>query len=120
MCSGTSPAAVCAPRCDQTEVLVGEGPCVTAIQQLRGELVLDIAADERWPAWRTVALDAGFRSAAALPAVIDNDTTVALNLYAEALDPWDRDALLAVDALAQVVAEKIRNVGVLPGASVPA
>lgn len=82
--------------------------------------MLDIAADERWPAWRTVALDAGFRSAAALPAVIDNDTTVALNLYAEALDPWDRDALLAVDALAQVVAEKIRNVGVLPGASVPA
>jgi GAF domain-containing protein len=80
--------------------------------------VLDIDADERWPAWRAVALDSGFRSAAALPGVIDNETTAALNLYTEALDPWDREALLAVDALAQVVAEAIRHVGVVPGAPV--
>ncbi len=105
-----------AARCDHAEVTSGEGPCVSAIQQLRGELVLDIAADPRWPAWRTTALDVGFRSAAALPAVIDNETTVALNLYAEALDPWQRDALLAVDSFAQEVAEAIRTRGLVPSA----
>ncbi|MBU5423451.1 GAF domain-containing protein [Cellulomonas hominis] len=103
-----------AAHCDRVEVAAGEGPCVTAIQQLRGELVLDIQADDRWPAWRTAALDGGFRSAAALPAIVDADTTVALNLYADVLDPWERDALVGIDRFAQEVAEAIRTRGVAP------
>lgn len=103
-----------AAHCDKVEIAAGEGPCVTAIQQLRGELVLDVAADERWPAWRSAALDRGFRSAAALPAIVDADTTVALNLYSEALDPWERDALVGMDRYVQEIAEAIRTRGITP------
>ncbi len=106
-----------AASCDEAEVDAGEGPCVSAIQQLRGVLVLDIAADDRWPVWRSTALDVGFRSAAALPAIIDNETTVALNLYAETIDPWQRESLLAVDAFAHEVAEAIRTYGVAPASA---
>lgn len=100
-----------AASCDRTEVDTAEGPCVLAIQQLRGELVPDVLAETRWPAWRTAAADAGFRSAAALPAQVDADTTIALNLYSEAVDPWDRDVLVRMDRFVQEVAEAIRTRG---------
>jgi len=100
-----------AARCDRTEVETAEGPCVLAIQQLRGELVPDVLAETRWPVWRTAAADAGFRSAAALPAQVDADTTIALNLYSEAVDPWDRDVLVRMDRFVQEVAEAIRTRG---------
>ncbi|MEN1974442.1 GAF domain-containing protein [Cellulomonas sp. P4] len=104
-----------AAECDRVEVEEADGPCVSALQQLRGELVLDIAADERWPAWRTVALERGFRSAAALPALVDAESTLALNLYADVVDPWDRETLVAMDRFTQEIAEAVRTRGlVLP------
>ncbi|MBX9244455.1 GAF domain-containing protein [Actinotalea ferrariae] len=98
-----------AARCDQVEVAAGEGPCVTAMEVLHGVLVPDIQADERWPAWRDASLDAGFRSSAALPAVVDDVTTVAINLYSDRLDPWDQEPLVAMDAYIQEIAEVVRT-----------
>lgn len=95
--------------CDAVEVDAGEGPCVVAIQQLRGELVPDVLATDLWPAWRHTATRQGFRSAAALPGIVDADTTVALNLYSADVDPWDRDALVGMDRLVQEMAEAIRT-----------
>jgi hypothetical protein len=100
-----------AARCDRAEVATADGPCVLAIQQLRGELVPDILAEERWPAWRAAASEVGFRSAAALPGQVDADTTIALNLYSEAVDPWDREVLVRMDRFVQEVAEAIRTRG---------
>jgi hypothetical protein len=104
-----------APRaafCDEVEVETGEGPCVLAIQQLRGEIVTDVLAEQRWPGWKQAAVDQGFRSAAALPAMVDGDTTIALNLYADELDPWNPEALVGMDRLVQEIAELIRTRGV--------
>ena len=103
-----------AARCDQVEVETNEGPCVLALQQVRSVLVTDLHADTRWPVWRDTALGLGFRSAAALPGVVDNETTIALNLYSELLDPWDTDALLAMDAYVQEITEAIRT-GLIDG-----
>jgi hypothetical protein len=97
--------------CDQVEVATGEGPCVVAIQQLRGEIVADVLAERLWPQWRAAATEQGFRSAAALPGIVDADTTVALNLYSPEVDPWDKDVLVAMDRLVQEVAETIRTRG---------
>lgn len=98
-----------AARCDKVEVEAGEGPCVEAMLQLHGIIVPDIHADERWPAWRDAALDAGFRSSAALPAVADDVTTVAINLYSDSLDPWTAEALVAMDEYIQLIAEAVRT-----------
>lgn len=97
-----------AERCDAVEVRAEEGPCVTSMRQLSGVLIPDLAQETRWPEWRDAALDAGFRSAAALPAYVDESTTVALNLYSEEIDPWDRPTLLGMDAYIQEIAEAVR------------
>ena len=98
-----------AERCDAVEVRAGAGPCVTAMNQLSGVLVPDLQAETRWPEWREAALAAGFASAAALPAYVDEHTTIALNMYSDLLDPWDRDTLVGMDGYVQQIAEGVRT-----------
>jgi GAF domain-containing protein len=98
-----------AERCDAVEVRVGDGPCVTAMDVLSSVLIGDLQTDTRWPEWREAALDAGFRSAAALPAFVDDDTTLALNMYSDLVDPWDREKLVGMDLFVQEIAEAVRT-----------
>jgi GAF domain-containing protein len=98
-----------AGHCDSVEVRTGQGPCVAAMEQLSGVLVPDLHPETRWPAWRAAALDAGFRSAAALPAYVDDETTIALNLYSDDLDPWDRERLVGMDGVIGRIAEAVRS-----------
>jgi GAF domain-containing protein len=98
-----------AGHCDAVEVRTGEGPCVAAMEQLSGVLVPDLYPETRWPTWRSAALVAGFRSSAALPAFVDDDTTVALNLYSDDLDPWDRERLVGMDVVIGRIAEAVRT-----------
>lgn len=96
----------------QVAVRAEQGPCVDAMDQLSGVLIPDVVAEERWPQWRTEVLDAGFRSAAALPAYVGSGAVVALNLYSEQLDPWDADILVRADSwiheIAAILAEQLR------------
>lgn len=101
-------SAAAAGTCDRVEVATGEGPCVLAIEQLRGELVPDTRSEERWPAWREAATRHGFLSSAALPALVDDTVTLALNLYSPDVDPWDGAVLVTLDGYAQEIAEAVR------------
>ena len=78
--------------CDEVEYRTGAGPCVAAMDHLQVVLVPDVVSDTRWASWRDVTLGRGFRSAAAVPAHVSDDAEIALNLYSEAVDPWDREA----------------------------
>jgi hypothetical protein len=94
-------------RCDEVEYASGAGPCITAMDLLGVVLVPDIVAEGRWSSWRQAALDEGFRSSAAVPARVREGAEIALNLYSERLDPWDRSMLVRADSYAQQVAATI-------------
>jgi hypothetical protein len=96
-----------AATCDEAEHRSGAGPCVTAMDHLQVVLVADVVDDTRWSRWREVALDQGFRSAAAVPAHVRDGAEIALNLYSEQVDPWDRESLVRADMYAQQVAASI-------------
>lgn len=93
--------------CDAVEVEEGGGPCVLAMAQLRGVLVVDVATETRWEPWRQRATEVGFRSAAALPGYVSTGVLVALNLYSDQVDPWDAQRLTLADSYAQQMAEAI-------------
>lgn len=93
---------------DQVEAETGEGPCIDAMKHLSAVLVDDIDTDARWPAWRRAALDVGFRSAAALPAYVSDDVTVAFNMYSEHLDVWNARVYLDMDAYVHDLATAMR------------
>ena len=94
-----------AARCDEVECASGQGPCVQAMDTLMVVLVPDIGIDDRWPMWTRAAADAGFRSAAAFGVQIGDGSQIALNVYSDLLDPWDRDRIVRADVYAQQIAQ---------------
>jgi hypothetical protein len=97
-----------AGRCDQAESMAGDGPCVDAMEQLTVQLVPLIDDEERWTAWRTQATREGFVSALAVPAHVDSQVAVALNLYSRAPNAWTPQLLTAADGYAQIAAAMVR------------
>ncbi|WP_052113590.1 GAF domain-containing protein [Actinotalea fermentans] len=100
-----------AAACDDAEVAERGGPCVLAMDQLSGVIVPDVSLETRWAGWVAAAQAGGFRSGAALPAYVQDGVTLALNLYAETLDPWDAEALVRADGFAQELARAVREHG---------
>jgi hypothetical protein len=104
--AGSSTGA--AARCDQVESITDNGPCIDAMEQLTVHVVPTIADADAWSAWRAQAAREGFVSALAVPAVVDNHITVALNLYSRSPDPWTPALLAAADGYAQLTAAMVR------------
>jgi hypothetical protein len=98
-----------AAACDQLETQDGRGPCILAMQQLSSVVVPDTTADDRWPQWQAAACAQGFRSAVALPAYVDDDTTIALNMYSEQHDDWTVLRIIGMDQYVQEIADAVRG-----------
>lgn len=77
-----------ARRCDEVEYAADAGPCVEAVEAVELVRVPDIGAETRWPEWTATARDAGFRSAAAFPAVAEPGVSVAVNVYSDDRSDW--------------------------------
>ncbi len=73
---------------DQVEFDTEAGPCVEALRTGADTGIIDLATEERWPAWGAVAMMLGFRAAAGLPAEVTPGQRLALNVYTP-----DRDGL---------------------------
>lgn len=87
---------------DQVEFDLADGPCVDLLLQETGYDGIDLATEQRWPAWAAMAGLLGFRSAAAVGAAFEPDQRLVLNSYS------GQDALLdpaAVDLAQQFVDE---------------
>ncbi len=89
-----------AHRCDQVEYDTGAGPCLAAVDDERTVLVPDVAADDRWPAWRDAAVAEGFACSAAFPVRVHGGVQVSLNVYSDEADCWDDEAVARAEGLA--------------------
>jgi GAF domain-containing protein len=72
---------------------VDEGPCVDCIKDGVAVTAADLTTDDRWPAFRPSALDAGYRAVHAVPMRLDRQVAGGLNLlYLEpaTLEPWQQ------------------------------
>jgi hypothetical protein len=91
-------------ECETTGQSSGQGPGMDALKRDRIVLVRDIRRDERWPQWADLTLDVGFRSAAAVPAQMSDDSVTLLVGYSEDDDAWDPSALASMARYAQELA----------------
>ncbi len=97
-----------AARCDQVETRHRSGPCLTAMDEMAPQKVLDLPDDTRWARWSGQADREGFVSAAALPARVQPGIEVALNLYSEQRDPWSPSLMAAGESYAMLLASAVR------------
>jgi GAF domain-containing protein len=68
-------------QADEIQYGRGQGPCLEALRTGTVIQVIDLATDERWPAYRSHALAHGVRSSLSLPLIVDGNSVGALNLY---------------------------------------
>jgi hypothetical protein len=78
---------------DQVEFDTEDGPCVEALRTGAVSGHIDLATEQRWPAWTAVATLLGFASAAGVPGEVSPGERIVLNLYAPASQAFDDETL---------------------------
>lgn len=93
---------------DQVEFDTESGACVDALRHGRRSVSPDLTTEFRWPAWTAVALMLGFRSAAAVPALVGPaDQRIALNMYSRTPHAFTPEVLQRATAFAQHLAQTL-------------
>ena len=76
---GASVTSELVAELDAAQIEAGEGPCLDAAESAVTFYAADLLDETRWPRFRRVAVDLGFRSVLAYPLLDDRKS--ALNLY---------------------------------------
>ena len=83
-------------RADRLQYDIGSGPCVDAVLEDPVYVTGDVTADGRWSAWgRAASAEVGVRSVLAqrLGLLDESGAIAALNVYAQATDAFDDEAV---------------------------
>lgn len=97
-------------RIEQQQISSGEGPCHDAY--ITGQLVTspDLEVEDRWPAYRPVALDQGCAAVAGIPMTANDQGIGAVNLYMQRPRQWEETDLKVAQALANMATGYIKGV----------
>lgn len=80
-----------AEKVDAYQYEIEEGPCVAAADSHSPVLIEDMAREDRWPRFASLAASQGVKSSYAIPMILDNEMIGVLNLYSvdNAFGPTD-------------------------------
>ena len=92
---------------DQVEFDTEDGPCVEALRTGAVSGPVDLATEQRWPAWTAVATLLGFSSAAGIPGEVSPGERIALNVYSPLPGAFDGAALHRATLFAEEVARTL-------------
>ena len=101
---------------DEAQYETDEGPCLQAIKDNAVYTIVDLANDDRWPNFRSKALDIGLHSSMSIPLSVGGRTIGALNIYAFTEDAFRPDDLELAEAFASQAAISLTNVQVYENA----
>ncbi|GEA87779.1 ANTAR domain-containing protein [Cellulomonas cellasea] len=102
--AGSSPGA---SSCVEAELGSYDGPSVTSVAQGHRVVVVDVDAEAWWPAWRSAAVAAGFRTAAVVTRTVREECAVTFTVLSERQESWDADALVRTELYVQEVARAL-------------
>ena len=97
-----------ASRIEERQMETQDGPCHQAYATGEVMASADLVSDHRWPKYRPVAVEAGFRSVLGVPMPAQQQRIGALNVYRKRAGEWtederDRASLLANMAAGYVI-----------------
>ena len=70
-----------AEKVDSYQSEIEEGPCVAAADSHSPVLIEDMAREDRWPRFASLAASQGVKSSYAIPMILDDEMIGVLNLY---------------------------------------
>lgn len=86
---------------DEIQYGRGQGPCLHALTTRERVLITSLADDDRWPEYRTHALQRGIASSLSLPLNVADETVGALNLYGANNDQFDPESIQRAEAFSR-------------------
>jgi GAF domain-containing protein len=94
---------------DEQQYEQGYGPCLEAAQAGVTLQIVDMAAEERWPAYVPCALERGARSSLSVGLPIQHAVTGALNIYATEPNAFDVESVALAENFAGYAAVALAN-----------
>jgi GAF domain-containing protein len=85
------------------------GPCLDAAAGAGTVSVSDLSGEQRWPAYRQRALDAGVRSSLSVGLPVHDTVTGALNMYSGKPEAFNEDAVLVAQTFSGYAAVALAN-----------
>ncbi|MDQ0661879.1 GAF domain-containing protein [Arthrobacter ulcerisalmonis] len=93
---------------DQLEQVLGDGPCIAALDAMKPMVLSNVGTDNRWPDYRKVLADNGCRSALGVPLVLDEHQSAALNFFAAEPDIFAPDVIRKAEGFAELAGRALR------------
>ncbi|TNB76368.1 GAF and ANTAR domain-containing protein [Arthrobacter sp. BB-1] len=75
-----------AKELDRLEQVLGDGPCLAALETMRPVVLADVYADTRWPEFQKILAANGCRSVLGVPLALDDSQAAALNFFSSEPD----------------------------------
>jgi GAF domain-containing protein len=94
---------------DESQYILGHGPCLDAAVSTSTQHVVDMARESRWPDWTVRAREAGANSSLSIGLPVQEAVAGALNIYATKPDAFDEDALATAQTFASYAAVAMAN-----------
>jgi GAF domain-containing protein len=93
---------------DETQYSAGDGPCLSAIREQAVVHVPDLSDEDRWPAFRAAALEAGVRSSLSVPLLLEGEAEAGLNLYSTRSHGFSGDDISMVETYSYHASKALR------------
>lgn len=97
-----------AVRLDETQYAADDGPCLTAIREQSVVHVPDLSNEDRWPAFRSAALEAGIGSSLSVPLLLEGEAEAGLNLYSTRSHGFSGDDISMVETYSYHASKALR------------
>jgi GAF domain-containing protein len=94
---------------DQAQYETGQGPCLDAIRDHRTVVIDDLQTHERWPDYRSRALELGIRSTISFRLFVTGDSMGALDMYSRQPEAFDRRSQLIGQVYAAQASVAVRS-----------
>lgn len=93
---------------DELQYGLGEGPCLTAVRELRIVHIPHLKEEVRWPRYSAAAWAEGIGSILSVPLPLEGEANAALNLYSTATNAFSGEDIEGAEAYAAQASKALR------------
>ena len=93
---------------DKLEQVLGQGPCLSALESMKPMLLADVSTDTRWPEYQKILIAHGCRSVLGVPLALDGNQAAALNFFASETGLFSESVISKAEGFADLAGRALR------------
>ncbi|WP_104092096.1 GAF and ANTAR domain-containing protein [Arthrobacter sp. GMC3] len=93
---------------NEVQERMGQGPCLTALQEERTVVIRETLTDDRWPKYARELLKENVHSVLAVPLILDEGAAASINFFSSVPDAFDEGIVASAEQYATQVQLALR------------